>query len=178
MKKLNLQVMKKSMFIGMVISFLNITAHAQSTFSIKDNSRYRNIDCNDSTFMRILNGRIITNDHNVSGAERIHIIREQNDINELGIKSNKPIMLLYFQSSNLKAKIDSALYSQPEFMKQFNLPLDIKLPLSLNGKLLTMEEEDRLSSNVKFSEIKDLKYINPKKAKYLSAPFGVINVIL
>lgn len=170
--------MKKSMFIGIVISFLYVTTYAQSTLAIRSNSRNQTIDCNDSTFMRILNGRVIPNNYSVSGAERIRLIREQNDINELGIKSNKPIMLLEFQSSNLKAKIDSALYSQPKFIEQFNLPLDIKLPISVNGKLLTMEEENALSSNVKFSEIKDLKYISPKKTKYLSTPFGVINVIL
>ena len=156
--------------------FLNFTGFAQSKFVIAGNSGSSAIDCNDSTFLRILNGRVIDANCQVTAFERIQIVRTQNGLNELGIQSNKPIMLLTLKSLPVKEKIDSALFNQPAFVKLFKFPLSLELPVSLNGKLLTIEEETELFKNITFGEIKHLKYVGPENNK--NAPFGVINITI
>jgi hypothetical protein len=142
--------------------------------------RSETINYNDTSYLRILNGVIIENNYRIHDLGSIQCISDKKKIDQWGIKTSSPIMLVNFKSFKIEYQIDSVLYSQPGFISSFKFPSTIQLPITINGKLLSYEDNKSVLSKLKFTEIKDIKYVASDIAmtKYGVTPFGVIDLVL
>lgn len=168
--------MKRSLFtIIYIFICLNVTAQHQYFTPLK---KTRNINLNDTTYMRILNGIVINNDYLIKDFDRVTYIRVKEDIVHLELTTDKPVMIIEIETSDIENKIDSILYSRPDFIKDYKYPLDIQLPISINGKLLSNDEKKYSLSKITLSQVKRVEYWDNKSAEVNRSitPFGVINL--
>ncbi len=135
---------------------------------------------NDSSYLRIYNGAIVSNDYKINDFERVSKITRE-DADQLGIRTNKPVMLIEFEVNDLESQIDSVLYNRPEFISNYAFPLSIQLPISVNNKLLSHEEKKQLFQRLALKDIKKIDYLDNKqvsKNELNITPFGTINLLL
>lgn len=134
------------------------------------------LNVNDSSYFRIYNGVIISNDYKIQDFERVNKISKE-DAGQLGIHTNKPVMLVEFEVNALESQIDSILYNRQDFISNYKFPLSIQLPIAINNKLLSHEEKKLAFQSLNVKDIKRIEYID-KKQSNLIAPFGLINIVL
>lgn len=136
------------------------------------------LNVNDSSYFRIYNGVIISNDYKIQDFERVNKISKE-DAGQLGIHTNKPVMLVEFEVNALESQIDSILYNRPDFISNYKFPLSIQLPIAINNKLLSHEEKKLAFQSIEIKNIKQIEYINNNShSKAKIAPFGIINIVL
>ncbi|WP_432708199.1 hypothetical protein [Pedobacter sp.] len=160
-----------------VSTLIGFTAFAQEA-PRRSQLKFRSV--NDTSFFRIVNGIVVNNDYKITAYNSVQYIRDKSDLTKLGIKTDKPIMLVNIEGFKIEDQVDSVLYSDPEFISKFTYPLNYQLPIALDGKLVLLENKDRLLSNVSLNKIERIEYQSSKRSEVFSdkTPFGVINVIL
>jgi hypothetical protein len=138
------------------------------------------LNLNDTSYYRILNGTIISNNYIIEDLGSIQCISDRQKKADLGIKTTLPLMFVNVKSFKIEYEIDSVLYNRPTFISSFKFPSTINLPISINGKLLTYQERKNVLAKLKFENIKEINYVDSSVAmtKYSLTPFGVIDVIL
>lgn len=134
------------------------------------------INANDTTYLRILNGVIIDNNHIVKEFESVSIKSRQDPANFQ--KGGRQIMVIGTDISDLESKIDSILYSRPEFLEKYKYPLDLRLPISVNGKLLFQQQRIKALDQLSLEKIKKIEYFdaNHRGVDPNVTPYGVINL--
>ena len=135
---------------------------------------------NDTSLVRIYNGVIVPNDFRIIDFDRITKIQNKEDLDGLGFRSDKPILIIEFERDDIEYQIDSVLYNRKDFISAFKFPLDIQLPLSLNNKVLTDKEKEDLLPKLTLQKIKKIEYIDHKKSMKDNGitPFGMIELTL
>lgn len=133
---------------------------------------------NDTTYMRIVNGIVSDNEQHVGSFKSISYIRDKQDLAKLNIPGKKPVMILELESSDMEDKIDSILYSRPDFINTYKYPLNIQLPISINGKLLANDQKASTLKALTFGEINEIEYVDSEHTSVDRSltPFGVINL--
>lgn len=133
---------------------------------------------NDTTYMRIVNGIVSDNEQHVGSFKSISYIRDKQDLAKLNIAGKKPVMILELESSDMEDKIDSILYSRPDFINTYKYPLNIQLPISINGKLLANDQKASTLNALTFGEINEIEYVDSEHSSVDRSltPFGVINL--
>lgn len=133
---------------------------------------------NDTTYMRIVNGIVSDNEQHVGSFKSISYIRDKQDLAKLNIPGKKPVMILELESSDMEDKIDSILYSRPDFINTYKYPLNIQLPISINGKLLANDQKAYTLKALTFGEINEIEYVDSEHSSVDRSltPFGVINL--
>jgi len=133
---------------------------------------------NDTTYMRIVNGIVSDNEQHVGSFKSISYIRDKQDLAKLNIPGKKPVMILELESSDMEDKIDSILYSRPDFINTYKYPLNIQLPISINGKLLANDQKASTLKALTFGEINEIEYVDSEHSSVDRSltPFGVINL--
>jgi hypothetical protein len=135
------------------------------------------VNVNDTTYLRVLNGVVINNDYRINNFERVSI-KAKDDVTRLAITGNKPLMMIELEVPEVEHQIDSVLYSRPNFIKDYKYPLYVRLPISINNKLVTNDEKENLLSKLTLKDILKIEYLdhqNPKVNRRVT-PFGVINL--
>ncbi|UKJ07497.1 hypothetical protein [Solitalea lacus] len=170
--------MKTNLFT-IIFFFIGVNGWAQINQPPQSNILI-NFKVNDTSYLRIFNGIIIKNNYSIKNFERIKCITDKEEIVRLGIYTDKPVMIIESDKSNMESKIDSILYSRPDFIASYKYNLDIRLPISINGQLLTNKEKEATLAKLEMSQIKNIEYIDNKRAmkKHGVTPFGVINLAL
>lgn len=139
-------------------------------------------DFNNTNFLRILNGVILSDDYKVSGSiYSYEFIKESNEIKKLGIETTKPIVLINIKEYEIEYEIDSILYSRPDFITTFKYPTSIQLPIAINGELVYFEEREKILDELTLDKIRDIGYLNKEVAMQKfnnKTPFGVIGLML
>ena len=84
-------------------------------------------------------------------------------------------MLINTKKFDIEVSIDSLLAAQK---KGPDYPSYVKLPLALNGKVLTHAEKQRILPGLKLSRLSSVKYLDPTETrkKYADIPFGLIDL--
>lgn len=133
---------------------------------------------NDTTYMRIVNGIVSDNEQHVGSFKSISYIRDKQDLAKLNVSGKKPVMILELESSDMEDKIDSILYSRPDFVNTYKYSLSIQLPISINGKLLPNEQRASTLNALDLGEIKEIEYLDSEHTSVDRSltPFGVINL--
>ncbi len=87
-------------------------------------------------------------------------------------------MIISLEVSDLESKIDSVLYSRPTFIENYKYPLDIRLPISINNKLLSNDQKQEVLAKLTLEKIKKIEYLanNHPKVNPKITPYGVINL--
>lgn len=164
------------------ISILAFIFCAITLYGQKPNSTNSGIvlNLNDTSYIRIYNGLIIQNKDVIKALTVPKFVTDQTKIKEWGFKTTLALMLINIKSLPIEYKIDSVLYSRPEFISAFKFPSTIQLPVSVNGKLLNHDEREKILSKLELNEIKTIKYLESETAmkKYGITPFGVIDLIV
>ena len=165
--------MKKSIVL-IILNFFCLNLFSQSQTG---DTKRSNINVNDTVYLRISNGIIIRNNHSILDFERVVILSKQNSL-DLGFAERKPVMLITQVVPTIEHAIDSILYSRPEFIKNYKYPLDIRLPISINNKLISNDEKWNLLAELTLNDIKKIEYLDNKHLKVNRNinPFGVINL--
>lgn len=135
------------------------------------------INVNDTTYVRILNGIVVNNNYRIKGFEGVKIKTKQ-DSKQFSFAGNKHVMIVTLEVPEIEHKVDSVLYSRSDFIKNYQYPLDIRLPISIDNKLISNDEKERLLSKLTLSDIVKIEYLdrlNPKVDRSIT-PFGVINL--
>lgn len=165
--------MKSSIFtVALIFTALSVSAQYPSTSTkIKSGP-------NDTTYMRIVNGIVSSNEQHVGEFKSISYIRDEHDLAKLDVSGKKPIMLLELESSDMEDKIDSILYSRPDFIRSYKHPLNIQLPISINGTLVPNEQKAKTLSELTLDAIQEIEYLGSEHASVdrRVTPFGVINL--
>ncbi|WP_152969620.1 hypothetical protein [Pedobacter sp. Hv1] len=87
-------------------------------------------------------------------------------------------MIVTLEVPEIAHQVDSVLYSRSDFIKNYQYPLDIRLPISIGNKLILNDEKERLLAKLTLSDIVKIEYLdhqNPKVNRSIT-PFGVINL--
>jgi uncharacterized protein YehS (DUF1456 family) len=161
---------------------LSLFSYAQTgVYSIRKDHEAGLINLNDTSFIRILNGTIIDKSATVEHIEKINYkeITDKEKIEKIGIKTNKPLMLINSKRFDIEYKIDSILYSRKDFINDYKYPSDIQLPILLNGKLLSFDDRLNYLSKLTLNEINEIKYLNEFQSNRMfnnTTPFGVISI--
>ncbi|KQC02622.1 hypothetical protein AQF98_03335 [Pedobacter sp. Hv1] len=135
------------------------------------------INVNDTTCVRILNGIVVNNNYRIKGFEGVKI-KTKEDSKQLGFSGNKHLMIVTLEVPEIAHQVDSVLYSRSDFIKNYQYPLDIRLPISIGNKLILNDEKERLLAKLTLSDIVKIEYLdhqNPKVNRSIT-PFGVINL--
>lgn len=162
--------------------FLSLFSQAQTgEYSISQNLEITLINLNDTNFTRVLNGIIIEKNTKTEVLEKINYkeITDKEKIEKLGIKTNKPLMLINAKRFDIEYKIDSILYSRKDFINSFKYPSDIQLPIVMNGKLLSFDDRLEYLSQLTLNDLNEIKYISSSQSNKMfnnTAPFGVIAI--
>src|SRR5690606_32966915 len=165
--------------IALILCLTGLYCQAQSP-QLPSSFKPYAINVNDSSYLRIYNGAIVSNDYKINDFEKISKITRE-DADQLGIRTNKPVMLIEFEVNDLESQIDSVLYNRPEFISNYAFPLSIQLPISVNNKLLSHEEKKQLFQRLALKDIKKIDYLDNKhvsKNELNLTPFGIINLLL
>ncbi len=162
-----------------VLFHLSIFSNAQirTPWAIE---RERGINLNDTSFLRIYNGLVVRNNLVISHFDNFRSITDQKEIKNLGLASSKKVRIVNYRSSSLRGVIDSMLYSNEIFTSSFPFPLDIQLPIMLNGRILIADEEQRRLVGLTANQIKRVRYRSPERIRdtWPRAPFGAIEIFL
>src|ERR1044071_2964169 len=145
----------KTQLTTFIILITSITCFAQEPSIINPN---------DTNYFRIFNGIIIENNYAVKEFCSIQYISDKEKIADMGIQTTLPLMLLNIKSYPIEYKIDSVLYSRSSFIDSFHFSPTIQLPISINGKLLTYEDRQKILPAMVLSEIKEINYVDNKTA--------------
>jgi len=141
---------------------------------LPDHSRMANVK--DTNYTRILDGLYISKNYPVTEAFReVAYVGNPEDVKMLGLKTEKPLMLINTKKFPVETAIDSML----EVKKQGpSFPSYVKLPLVLNGKLLTYEERQQILPRLRLTDIREVRYLNAEAAQksYPETPFGLIEL--
>lgn len=89
-------------------------------------------------------------------------------------------MLINVEGYKIEDQVDSVLYFDPKFISNFIYPLNYQLPITLDGKLVLLENKDQLLSKLSLDMIEKIEYQTTKLSKVFlnNTPFGVINLTL
>jgi hypothetical protein len=158
-----------------ILCLISLYSQAQSPQPLAV-SNYNTLNVNDTSYLRIYNGIIVSNDYKIQDFERVNKISRE-DADQLGIHTSKPIMLVEYEENALESQIDSILYNRPDFISNYKFPLSIQLPIAINNKLLSHEEKRLAFQNLTIKDVKQVEYIDNKQWN-LTAPFGAINIRL
>jgi hypothetical protein len=151
-----------------------IPANSLVVIDLPEHSRMANVK--DTSYTRILDGLYIPPNYQVMEAFReVAYVGNMEDVKLLKVKSAKPLMLISTRNYEIEPLIDSLLSARklgPDY------PSYVKLPLSLNGKILTYSDRQKLLPALKLVDIKAVKYLDPEetKKKYKETPFGLIEI--
>jgi len=158
-----------------ILCLISLYVQAQSPQSLAV-LNYNTLNVNDSSYLRIYNGIIVSNDYKIQDFEKVNKITRE-DADQLGLHTNKPVMLVEYEVDVLESQIDSILYNRPAFISNYKFPLSIQLPIAINNKLLSHEDKKLAFQNLTIKNVKQVEYIDNKQWT-LTAPFGVINIHL
>lgn len=137
------------------------------------------INPNDISYLRVLDGIVLSNDYVVKQFERLRIQSKDSPANFEG-RGDKQIMIIGLEVSELEHRIHQNLYSQQEFISKYKFPLDIRLPLAVNNKLLSGEEKSKALAKMTFEQIQKIEYLAPKNQKVIAGatPYGIVNLVI
>jgi hypothetical protein len=138
------------------------------------------LNFNDTSYCRILNGTILKNNYIVKGLGAVQYITDKQKIKEFGINTGMPLMIVNIKSLKIEYQVDSILYSRPDFISAFKFPSTIQLPICINGQLLAYDDRQELLTELDLNKIKEIRYVDNASAmkRYGVTPFGVIDLIL
>jgi hypothetical protein len=137
------------------------------------------VSFNDTAYLRILNGILIGKDYSImdfGNASSIYYITDKQKIAQLGIKTDKPLMIIGIKTFDIEYQIDSVLYSRPDFISRYKYSSAIQLPVSVNGKLLSNDERQTILPKLELNKIKEINYSNNNTSGL--TPFGIIELQL
>jgi hypothetical protein len=161
---------------GICILFLMIIFH----WGAVAQSSINPLNPNDISLLRVYNGVVIPNDFRITSFDRVSMIQNKEDLDALGFRPDKPILIIEFEQNDIEYKIDSVLYNRKDFISAFKFPLDIQLPLSMGTKVLTDEEKKELLPKLTLDKIKRIEYIDYRESMRANniTPFGMIDITL
>jgi hypothetical protein len=151
-----------------------IPANSLVVIDLPDHSRMANVK--DTTYTRILDGIYIPTSYPVTESFReVAYVGNMEDVKLLGVKSAKPLMLINTKNFDIEVSIDSLLAAQK---KGPDYPSYVKLPLALNGKVMTHAEKQKILPGLKVAGLTSVRYLDPveTKKKYTDTPFGLIDL--
>lgn len=132
---------------------------------------------NDTSYVRILDGLVIKPTEKLQGLESIKYIKSKEEKQLLGLQGiKKPVLLISeYDKTSFEENIYKSLYSSNNFIKQFKFPLDLRLPLVIDGVLITRTKREILGQFV-FSKQMEIAYAAKSKYQGYSTPFGYIDI--
>ncbi|MEE1945837.1 hypothetical protein VRU48_12015 [Pedobacter sp. KR3-3] len=166
----------KRILVAMLLLSMYVNVFAQ-TKHLRVLPQTSIINVNDTAYLRVLDGIIIDKSYQIKAYERASI-RQREDLAHFENKGNKRVMIIGLEVSDLESKIDSVLYSRPTFIETYKYPLDIRLPISINNKLLSNDQKQQTLAKLTLEKIKKIEYLannNPKVNPKIT-PYGVINL--
>lgn len=110
----------KCAFFLILFTFSCLNLYSQDKYKIMHSDNGKSININDTSFVRILNGIVVSNKEKISGFEGVKILSKE-DSKELGFSGNSSVMIISKKVPNIESQIDSV----------FKARFHYKLPISL-----------------------------------------------
>jgi len=158
----------KKLLLVVILFGTQIIAHAQD--------KAATIDVNDKKYTRIIDGVVTPDKYTYTEAKHeIKLLTEKEEV-KLKIHYAKHVMLI--NTANYPIEDYIFVQNRSKYLNT-DLPAYIKLPISLNGKLLSQEDRKKILPGLDSKKVKRITFLNRTSAqnKYHSTPFGVIEII-
>lgn len=159
-----------------IIGYFQVFSQVEYLYSQKTKSNIINL--NDTTFLRIVNGIVVSNQEVIKKFDRVSIKSKDFRADYLDYIDKKGIMIIGVEIPELQHEIEMILYSRFDFIKKYKFPLDIRLPISINNKIIYNNVKWKVLENIKIEEIKKIEYLSDEDSKVdrNKTPFGIINL--
>ena len=152
--------MKKLLFVAALLATQTMT-YGQSA------------DVNDKTHTRIIDGVVSTAKYE-GAAPEVKMLSEKEEV-KLKLHYDKHVMLV--NSKNYPIEDYIFVQNRDKYINH-TLPDYVKLPIAINGKLLSQEERKKVLPGLEGKKVKRIVLVNRASAqhKYANVPFGVIEI--
>ena len=129
---------------------------------------------NDTKYTRIIDGVVSTEKYTEPKYD-VKLLDEKEEV-KLKLHYHKHVMLINTQNTPIEDYI--FVQNRAKYMNNNTLPQYVKVPIALNGKLLSQSDRKKMLPDVDIKKIKRIVYVNRASAqhKYANVPMGVMEV--
>ncbi|MFD1629243.1 hypothetical protein [Pseudopedobacter beijingensis] len=152
--------------IVILLIFCGFTCKAQEVEVVNANP-------NDTTFTRVYNGVLVSDDFHVQSYKSIKVIADRSELLKLNLYP-KPLMIIESDKTDIEYQIESRLFTNKiALIRSLDYPL-VKRPIAIDGKIVALSS----FTNISPSSIKSVSFSKKTVNDGVYTPFGVIEVML